>query len=100
MEEYAKNFFSLILAGILALSGSVPLHAEDNKTKDSYTLAPGDKVSIKIYPSDEYIKSTETEISPEGNVTLPLVGKIPVAGKTATAASQAIANILDADYLV
>ena len=66
----------------------------------SYILQPGDRVSIKIYPEDEYIKGGEMEVSSEGNITLPLVGKVAVAGKHVIESERAIAGILSADYLV
>ena len=70
------------------------------KADDSYLLQPSDKVHIKIYPEDEYIKGGEMEIRSEGNITLPLVGKVHVAGKTVIQAEKAIAEILGKDYLV
>ena len=39
------------------------------------------------------------EISSEGNITLPLVGKIQVAGKKPIEAEKEISLILDRDYL-
>ena len=94
----------LIAAAMAVLIGPGFLFAEEPeksaKAKDGYALQPGDKISIKIYPSDEYIKNTETEITPDGNITLPLIGKLAIAGKTPVEASETIAKILDADYLV
>ena len=40
------------------------------------------------------------EISSEGNITLPLIGRVHVAGMTPIAAGRAIAKVIDADYLV
>ena len=71
------------------------------KTPDgSYVLQPGDKLNIKIYPEDEYIKGGRVEIGSEGNITLPLVGKIQVAGKNVLEAERAIVKMLAVDYLV
>lgn len=67
---------------------------------DSYILQPGDKLNLKIYPEDEYLKGGEAEISSEGMITLPLIGKIAVAGKTVIEAEKSVAAVLDEEYLV
>ena len=70
-----------------------------NLEKD-YILQTGDHIKITIYPEDDLIKGATMEISSEGNITLPLVGKVAVAGKPSTEAEHAIAEILDRDYIV
>lgn len=70
------------------------------KADKDYVMQTGDRIKITIYPEDEHIKGAEMEISSEGNITLPLVGKIEVAGKKPIQAEREIAVILDRDYLV
>ncbi len=70
------------------------------KDDKDYVIQTGDRIKITIYPEDDHIKGGEMEISSEGNITLPLAGKVTVAGKTAIVAEKEIAAILDADYLV
>lgn len=65
-----------------------------------FALAIGDKIMVKIYPEDLYIKSGEMEINQEGNITLPLVGKIHVADLKIVEAEKVIAEIIDKDYIV
>ena len=60
----------------------------------------GDKLRIKIYPEDAFVKGADTEVSSEGNVTLPLVGKVPVVGMRPVDAEREIVKILSKDYLV
>ena len=67
---------------------------------ESYQLQPGDKLNIKIYPEDEYLKGGEVEVSSDGNITLPLVGKIPVSGKTVLESEKAVSDLLETDYIV
>lgn len=67
---------------------------------ESYLLQPGDRLQIKIYPEDEYIKGGSVEVSSEGSVTLPLVGKIEVIHKSVPEAEKAINEVLSADFLV
>ncbi len=76
------------------------LASDDSGTGRDYVLQEGDKVNVKIFPEDQYIKAGEMPVSSDGNIILPLVGKIPVAGKTVLEAQEILAKILDADYLV
>jgi polysaccharide export outer membrane protein len=86
----------------VCISGSGPCYGESllGDSEEEYYLQPGDSVKIDIFPADDYIKGGRMEVSSEGNVTIPLVGKIPVAGKTAVEAEREIAEILGRDYLV
>ena len=60
----------------------------------------GDRLRIKIYPEDEFIKSTETEVSSEGTISLPLLGKVDLKGLQVLEAERRIVKILAEDYLV
>lgn len=78
-----------------------PLVGTDEESSESnYVLRAGDKIKLTIYPEDEYIKGGETEISTEGNVTIPVVGKVNILDKTLTEAQKAIAKELEAGYFV
>ncbi len=67
---------------------------------DDYVLQPGDRIRITIYPEDEFLKGGEMGISSEGNITLPLVGKINLAGLDVLQAEKAIQDVVGKDYLV
>jgi polysaccharide export outer membrane protein len=69
-------------------------------TDEEYILKPGDRIKITVYPEDEFIKGGEMKISSEGNITLPLVGKIEVANKPIRIAEGEIRNTIDSDFLV
>ena len=60
----------------------------------------GDKVTVKIYPEDQYIKGGEMQVSSEGTITLPLLGRITVQGISILEAEQKITDLLSKDYLV
>lgn len=60
----------------------------------------GDKVTIKIYPEDEYLKGATMEVSAEGNIVLPLLGRIEIKGLTIAEAEKKITDLLAQDYLV
>lgn len=65
-----------------------------------YKILVGDQLDIKIYPEDQYIKGGAMQVSSEGSITLPLVGKFKIEGKTVAEAEQELVKIIDADYLV
>lgn len=65
-----------------------------------YLIKSGDKINIKIFPEDQYIRGGQYEVTPEGNVTLPLIGKVIVAGKTISEASDDLRQIIDKDYII
>ncbi len=79
---------------------SAPLEESEGKSDKDYVMQTGDRVKITIYPEDDHIKGAEMEISSEGNITLPLVGKVALVGKKAIESEREIAAILDRDYLV
>ncbi len=83
-----------------ASPGKVSVKKELKPEDKEYVLQKGDKIKITIYPEDTVIKGAAMEISSEGNITLPLVGKVEVAEKSAIEAQHAIAEILERDYLV
>ncbi len=70
-----------------------------SESRKDYRLQAGDKLNLKIYPEDQFIKSAELQVSPDGNITLPLVGKVAVAGMTLGEAVQMLEQIIDKDYI-
>ena len=101
-------FFMLMASLVFAEDNAATAVIKENPNKPtssdrqdkSYQLQIGDHIHMKIYPEDEYFKDSDMEISSEGNITLPLVGKVEVAGKTIIEAEKILAKLLDADYLV
>lgn len=63
-------------------------------------LQVGDRIRVKIYPEDEYIKGGEMEVSSEGTITLPLIGKIRIEGMFPSEVEREIVRLLAQDYLV
>ncbi len=74
--------------------------AAKKNVDENYLIKAGDKVNIKIFPDDQYIRGGQFEVTPEGNVTLPLIGKVTVAEKTVNQASEDLRKIIDADYII
>lgn len=62
-----------------------------------YLLGPGDEISITVFGYEEY--SLVKVIEPNGTIALPVIGSVPVAGRTPEAAAQDLATRLSY-YLV
>jgi polysaccharide biosynthesis/export protein len=58
----------------------------------SATLAPGDVLKISVYGNPDL--TTTTRITPDGIITFPLVGQVPVGGQSLAAAEERIAERL------
>lgn len=91
---------SLLLAGQDNQEEGEGPGAPQGKVSKQVLLSVGDRLRIRIYPEDEFIKGTETDVSSEGAITLPLIGKVDVQGLKVLAAERKIVDILAADYLV
>lgn len=89
------------MPGVFAQQSASTSGKEARASVDSsYLLQAGDRINVKIYPEDEYIKGGEVEVSSEGSITLPLIGKIQVAGKNVQESERAISELLEVDYIV
>lgn len=58
----------------------------------SLTLGPGDELEVAVYGAPDL--SSHTRVTSDGNVSLPLVGYVHVAGLTSSEAEAAIENHL------
>ncbi len=65
-----------------------PPQRQQNSNPNAYTLGPGDRVRVDVFNVPEY--SGEFIVLVDGTVNLPLIGAIPVAGRTLNQASQII----------
>jgi polysaccharide export outer membrane protein len=67
-------------------------------TRPSYTIANTDRLRITIYQEDDL--SVSTRVDAKGTVNLPLVGEVPIAGRTVSEAQHVIeAAYRDGRYL-
>jgi len=60
----------------------------------NYVLGPNDQIAVSVYGVQEY--SGDLLVSPEGNISVPNVGLIRVAGLTIEDATQKIKNTMGA----
>jgi len=108
--RHARHFDRLISVLALTLAMSLflpilpspaeeksPVSVEKSKRKDiddAYQLRSGDRVSIEIYPEDEYVRGGEMTITDNGNVFISSVGTVTIKSKTIGDAEDMIRDIL------
>lgn len=66
--------------------------------QDTYRLAPGDEISIKVFDNEDI--SGEFQVDAAGNISFPLLGQVKASGKTVGQLTTDITVALDKDYLV
>lgn len=86
-----------IIVGFVAVSSSI---GQDNEGEGGveYRLKTADSVLITVYGEEEL--TTQTEISKTGEISLPLVGSIAIAGKTSAEATAEITKRLSEGGIV
>jgi len=75
-----KKLISIFLIIILHLTFVIPSLSRDLSFADEYRLAPNDQLEIKVINHKEF--DTKQAISPDGSISLPLVGRITAQGQT------------------
>jgi len=63
-----------------------------------YVLNPTDQVTIEVFGEDDL--RTSGRLNPEGNLSVPLLGSIHLAGLTLTQAVSKLTELYSRDYLV
>jgi protein involved in polysaccharide export with SLBB domain len=63
-----------------------------------YILSPTDQVAIEVFGEDDLRASGR--LNPEGNLSVPLLGSIHLAGLTLTQAVSKLTELYSRDYLV
>ncbi|MEM9164808.1 MAG: polysaccharide biosynthesis/export family protein, partial [Cyanobacteria bacterium P01_F01_bin.4] len=74
-----------------------PITVPADYAASSYLLGPGDQVEVSVYGYEEY--TGPLSVLPDGTITLPLVGKVPAAGRTIDQLARELTVVLD-DILV
>lgn len=63
-----------------------------------YKLSPNDSIAVEVFGEDDL--KTAARLNGEGNVSLPLVGSVHLAGLTLSEATNRITELYARDYLV
>ena len=78
--------------------GSVSAAAADPKAGSHHRISADDLLEIRVFQEDDL--STRARVSQDGSILMPLIGKIPVKGKTVSTAASTITAKLRDGYLV
>src|SRR5207249_5993431 len=63
-----------------------------------YVLGPNDYVGVEVFGEDDL--RTNGRLNPEGNISVPLLGSVHLAGLTLTQAASKLTESYGRDYLV
>lgn len=63
-----------------------------------YVLAANDQVAVEVFGEEDL--RTNTRLNGEGNLSLPLLGSVHIAGLTLTQAAARLTDLYGRDYLV
>lgn len=105
-EYNLKKYYIIIIACTLCITFSGCAHnpkepqiAEDiqsGKISESYIIGPGDVLDIALWRDDALIR--QVVVLSDGNISFPLIGEAPAAGKTIAELKKDIADKL-VDYV-
>lgn len=74
---------------------AVPTRFEESL--DAYYIGPRDLLEVKVFEVEEL--SAKVRVNRRGSITLPLIGPVPVAGRTITQVEDLIEDYLAKEYL-
>lgn len=95
-------FAIAVLLSACGHSGPAPISAGDRYVAnanfdEAYKLGAGDKVHINVFSEQQL--GGDYAVSGDGLLSLPLVGNVPVAGKTTSEAARTVETLLGNGYL-
>ena len=79
-------------------AASAPASTGGVSAPAGYILSPTDGVAIEVFGEDDL--RTSGRLNPEGNLSVPLLGSIHLAGLTLTQAASKLTELYGRDYLV
>jgi protein involved in polysaccharide export with SLBB domain len=75
-----------------------PLQNVAISAPSGYVLSPNDQVAVEVFGEDDL--RTNGRLNAEGNLSLPLLGSVKMAGLTLTQAASRLTDLYGRDYLV
>lgn len=97
LKFYLPFLFVCSLLQALSLSAQQQQRPAPAAALD-YVLQPSDLLNVQVF-QEENLKR-DVRVSQEYSITLPLIGKVDVKGKTLRQAEELIRQLYDRDYLV
>ena len=79
-------------------AASMPSSSGGVSAPAGYILSPTDQVAVEVFGEDDL--RTSGRLNPEGNLSVPLLGSIHLAGLTLTQAASKLTELYSRDYLV
>lgn len=94
---------SLLVALLFALAACAGAEVQEiappqTPTIAEYRLQSGDRISVTVYGHPNL--SADADIANDGNVELPLIGKVEARGKTTLELHTDITQRIDRDYVI
>jgi protein involved in polysaccharide export with SLBB domain len=80
------------------VAASAPTSTGGVSAPAGYVLNPTDQVAVEVFGEDDL--RTNGRLNPEGNLSVPLLGSIHLAGLTLTQAVSKLTELYSRDYLV
>jgi len=77
---------------------SAPVSSSGASAPAGYVLSPNDDVSVEVFGEPDL--RTNGKLNPEGNLSVPLLGSVHLAGLTLTQAASRLTELYGRDYLV
>jgi len=97
------------LSGWLGVSGQLPasgdggfstIRTSSGQTSSSYIISPLDYLRVSLFVADELQFATEARVSQSGNISLPHLGNVTIAGKSIEEALDSLYEPYNRDYYV
>jgi polysaccharide export outer membrane protein len=85
-----------LLALVMSTSFVTPTAAQTPPDADPYVIGVDDVLNVAYWRQEDY--SAEVTVRPDGRITLPLIGEVPVIGLTPQAVADAV-RTKAADFL-
>ena len=100
-RSFTRFAIASIAAAFLATLYIVtPAHAADGKDAlSSYRLNSGDVISIRVFGEDDFTRE-KIRLTDAGTVSFPILGEVPVLGRTVSEIETLITGRLKGRYLV
>jgi len=93
-----KLFFFCLFFPLAVVAEDKPAKPITADASSDYVIQPSDLLSVQVFQEDDLKR--EVRVSQEYSVTLPLIGKVYLKGKTVHQAEAMIRDLYDKDYLV
>jgi polysaccharide export outer membrane protein len=85
-------------AASVSPAASAPVSTSGASAPAGYILSPNDQVSVEVFGEEDL--RTNGRLNPEGNLSVPLLGSVHLAGLTLTQAASKLSELYGRDYLV